>query len=319
LSDLSLANHAGLTLGDFLSRPSSSGPSPQSSAHVTPAHVTPEGSPKSASARQDPGVRPDRNSGSSEASSEGLDHILGLMGGGKFKNWDDIRTGLNRNADNDARLDKIPFIASHLDPDKPSPEHERLNWTRLPDSNHPMFSDFVITQNPQFYSFRRPEQHSAPLAGQTPQARTHVPDRGGAGLERSQSLPTDFRSPAEPLPSAALVPEGSQGGTGTGANGAGAAGNGASGSDPREEGVPADADGSRPHGTGQHASAGPADSRMEDLIQENARLKSKIKDVTTKAIAGGVAAAGMGLVAGMLIEGGTDDSSRPSSSPAGNV
>lgn len=310
LSDLSLANHAGLTLGDLLDRPFT--PSPGGSPHASPTAAQ-TGVPL----HPDPGAHPERSRGASGATSEGLDEILGLMGGGNFKNWDDIRTGLNRNEDMDARLDKIPFIASHLDPDKQSPDHEKLNWTKLPDTGHPMFSDFVITQNPQFYSFRRPEQRSAPLAGQPPQAPDAAPDQARARLDRSHSLPADFRVGSDTVaPLALMIPEGNPGPGGADPIRNGTGGHGVNGAPHREEIVPASGNGEPPQGPRHQEHSGPVDSRLDDLMRENARLQKKVKDITAKAIAGGVAAAGVGLVAGMLIEGGSGD---PPAGAPGNV
>jgi hypothetical protein len=294
LSELSMANHAGLTLDEQLERAGASSHegSPQASRQDSQEDTPPP---------QGAGAQGDRASASSGENP--LGEILGLMGGGRFRNWNDIHAGLHPNEDFDARLDKVPFIATHLDPDKESPDREKSNWTRLPDASHPLFADFVTTRNPQFYSFRRPKRRSAPEEERQAQAAADAaPDRTGARLGRSQSLPADFRFPAGPVhPLALMVLEGHPG-TGAGATVTGAAGAGANGSAHRDERVPTDAQGDRPHAAGGQATADPADPRLEDLIEENARLRKKVKDITTKAIIGGVAAVGVGLAAGMLIE-----------------
>lgn len=101
----------------------------------------------------------------SSTGSGGFDEIVGLLGGGRFKTWEDFRKSqaLSKAERFDLELDKNAYVNAHLNPDLPSPDHAKTNWTKRPDFDHPMHADYVIAQNAEYYTFRKPEQHSGPL------------------------------------------------------------------------------------------------------------------------------------------------------------
>jgi hypothetical protein len=120
-------------------------------------------------------------------------------------------------------------------------------------------------------------------------------------------VPAGFRVPEEPVnPLALTISEGNTGALVADRNG----------SPRREDASRTEASGGRPHGSDSPAGAGAEDPRLETLMQENAQLQQKVKDITRKAIFGGVAAAGVGLAAGMFIESETSDKPVP---PAENT
>lgn len=102
----------------------------------------------------------------SNTSLSGFDEVLSLVGGGKFKNWNEYHKAQTfSKADRfEMELDRNAFVASHLNPDIQSPEHVKTNWTKRPGFDNPMLADYTIVQNPLYYAFRRPTQHSGPLA-----------------------------------------------------------------------------------------------------------------------------------------------------------
>ncbi|HLP42503.1 MAG TPA: hypothetical protein VK465_13425 [Fibrobacteria bacterium] len=102
----------------------------------------------------------------SSNSSNGFDEVLSLMAGGKFKTWNEFqKTQTFSKAERfDIALDKNGFVSRHLNPDIQSPEHVKTNWTKLPGFGEPMHAEYTIAQNPSYYTFRRPAQHSGPLS-----------------------------------------------------------------------------------------------------------------------------------------------------------
>jgi hypothetical protein len=83
-----------------------------------------------------------------------MNDILGKMGG----NWKDIKKDLNMHEEYEKACDRNPFIRSHLDPDIPSPRAGKAknNWLDKPGLDHPKHAEWLQSQHPDVYSFRKP-------------------------------------------------------------------------------------------------------------------------------------------------------------------
>jgi hypothetical protein len=141
-----------MTLRDYLQRPFTPGGEP------TP-HGSPQDSQAGSAPRRNSGAGQARNGAFPDAGSEDSDLINALIG--NPAKWTDLGEGVTRMKEEEARLDKIPFIAAYLDPAKASPEHGKANWNKLP-IDHPMFPDLIITEHPDYYAFRTERRNSAP-------------------------------------------------------------------------------------------------------------------------------------------------------------
>lgn len=147
-------------------KPGQDAPASLSAETYTPSSGRPECSSSGTPSNNSSPIRREAGSESNRANTSNVfDEVLSLMGGGRFKNWNDYHKAQTfSKADRfDMELDKNSFIATHLNPDIHSPEHVKTNWTRLPGIDHPMHADYTIAQNPEYYTFRRPIQHSGPL------------------------------------------------------------------------------------------------------------------------------------------------------------
>jgi hypothetical protein len=304
---------AGLTLQEYLERPIPSPgssptaflPDPQGACHSREGSTGGEGG------------TPASNTPSSGGSGS-VNDIFALLGGSRIRNWNDLSASLNRADDYSPRLDNHPLIARHLNPDVASPvQHRRVLWTRLPGPNHPLFGEYMAVHNPAFYPSRLAERASQPMAGR-PHREAVPAEDGKAGLRRAHSMPGDLPHLSRPV----------EGGTVAGDRAVGAsprereirseAGDGAEGATRREGEARTDADGNGPRGSASRESAAADESRLEALAEENARLRKNLKEATAKAVLGGIAAAGVGLAAGLLIESmmGSSGSGQAGSPPA---
>jgi hypothetical protein len=108
----------------------------------------------------------------------------------------DLGVGIEKMKEEEARLDKIPFIAAYLDPKKPSPEHEKANWRKVP-TDHPLFADYLITEHPDYYRSRTERRYSGI------QGARQAPEEQGRS-RRTQSLPSVFPPSALPTLAAFL-------------------------------------------------------------------------------------------------------------------
>ena len=270
LASSPLSNLAGSPLSNLAgSSPSTpAGSQPSSPAGLAMREDSAEGS----QSRKDSGMRSSGKSTSSVGSA--LKEILGIIGGGKIKNWKDIQTGLNPYDEQEKKWDKNPIIAKYLDPDKQKSSEQKPPMMKPLNMTNPMFADYVITENPQYYSFRKPEQRSAPQAGNPPRNPHTAPDPAEATVGRAHSLPADYPVPADPVnPPAWMNPERIPGAAGEG-----------------------------PNGSGHPENSGPVNPQIDDLNRQNAELQKQVKNTTTKALVAGVAGIGVGVAVGFIIE-----------------